>query len=121
MEPADLRRYFDAYWDAGWQIHIHVNGDLGLDVFFDIIDDAMTRLPRIDHRTTIVHFATPPKSRWNEFPASVRSCLPTPSTRSGFADKYSEYGLGANGCDHGCGCEVANFVFDHLAQNGFAA
>lgn len=57
MEPADLRRYFDAYWDAGWQIHIHVNGDLGLDVFFDIIDDAMTRLPRIDHRTTIVHFA----------------------------------------------------------------
>ncbi len=57
MAPDDFRCHFDVYWDAGWQIHIHVNGDLGLDVLLDIIADAMARLARIDHRTTIVHFA----------------------------------------------------------------
>ena len=26
-----------------------------------------------------------------------------------------------SGCDHGCGCEVANFITDHLNEHGFAA
>lgn len=99
MEPADLRRYFDAYWDAGWQIHIHVNGDLGLDVLLDIIDDAMTRHPRIDHRTTIVHFANSTEEQVERIArvgaiVSANSYYPV-----GFADKFSEYGLGADRAD----------------------
>ena len=38
MEPGDLKKVFDAYWDADWQIHIHVNGDLGLEVVLDVIE-----------------------------------------------------------------------------------
>jgi predicted amidohydrolase YtcJ len=99
MEPADLRRYFDAYWDAGWQIHIHVNGDLGLDVLLDIVDAAMTRHPRIDHRTTIVHFANSTEDQVKRIAhlgaiVSANSYYPV-----GFADKYSEYGLGAERAD----------------------
>lgn len=30
MEPEELERYFQVYWDAGWQVHTHVNGDAGL-------------------------------------------------------------------------------------------
>ena len=30
-----------AYWDAGWQLHIHVNGDAALDLVLDTIDDCM--------------------------------------------------------------------------------
>ena len=40
MEPEDLRKAFDTYWDDDWQIHIHVNGDLGLEVLVEIIEDA---------------------------------------------------------------------------------
>jgi len=57
MEPEDLRKAFDTYWDDDWQIHIHVNGDLGLEVLVEIIEDAQRRHPRDDHRTVIVHFA----------------------------------------------------------------
>ena len=94
MEPTDLRRYFDAYWDAGWQIHIHVNGDLGLDVLLEVIEDAMTRHPRIDHRTTIVHFANSTEDQVDRIArvgaiVSANSYYPV-----GFADKYSDYGLG---------------------------
>ena len=43
MEPEDLRKAFDTYWDDDWQIHIHVNGDLGLEVLVEIIEDAQRR------------------------------------------------------------------------------
>jgi predicted amidohydrolase YtcJ len=99
MEPAELRRFFNVYWDAGWQIHIHVNGDLGLDVLLDIIADAMARHPRIDHRTTIVHFANSTEEqvvRIAKLGAIVSANAYYPV---GFADKYSEFGLGPERAD----------------------
>jgi predicted amidohydrolase YtcJ len=99
MEPAELRRFFDVYWEAGWQIHIHVNGDLGLDVLLDIIADAMARHPRIDHRTTIVHFANSTEEqivRIAKLGAIVSANAYYPV---GFADKYSEFGLGPERAD----------------------
>ena len=99
MEPEDLRRYFDAYWDAGWQIHVHVNGDLGLDVLLDIVDDAMTRHPRIDHRTTIVHFANSTEEQVQRIARLGAIVSANPYYPVGFADKYGEYGLGAQRAD----------------------
>ncbi len=99
MEPAELRRYFDVYWDAGWQIHIHVNGDLGLDVLLDIITDAITRFPRIDHRTTIVHFANSTEEQVSRIAALGAIVSANPYYPVGFADKYSQYGLGSERAD----------------------
>ena len=94
MEPDDLRRYFDAYWDAGWQIHIHVNGDLGLDVLLDVIDDAMRRHPRLDHRTTIVHFANSTEDQVDRIARLGAIVSANPYYPVGFADKFGDYGLG---------------------------
>jgi predicted amidohydrolase YtcJ len=99
MEPDELRRYFDVYWDAGWQIHIHVNGDLGLDVLLDIITDAMARHPRIDHRTTIVHFANSTEDQVKRIAALGAIVSANPYYPVGFADKYSEFGLGPERAD----------------------
>ncbi len=94
MEPVDLRRYFDAYWDAGWQIHVHVNGDLGLEVLLDIIDDAMARRPRVDHRTTIVHFANSTEEQVERIARLGAIVSANPYYPVGFADKYRDHGLG---------------------------
>jgi predicted amidohydrolase YtcJ len=99
MEPDELRRYFDVYWDAGWQIHIHVNGDLGLDVLLDIITDAMARQPRIDHRTTIVHFANSTEQQVKRIAALGAIVSANPYYPVGFADKYGDYGLGPERAD----------------------
>lgn len=40
-EPDVLRTQFSRFWDAGFSLHIHVNGDEGLDVVLD----ALERLP----------------------------------------------------------------------------
>jgi predicted amidohydrolase YtcJ len=57
MEPDFFARTFRVYWDLGYQLHVHVNGDAGLDMVLDQLEQNMRRAPRHDHRTVIVHFA----------------------------------------------------------------
>jgi len=57
MDPDFFARSFRVYWDLGYQIHVHVNGDAGLDMVLDQLELNMRRRPRPDHRTVIVHFA----------------------------------------------------------------
>jgi predicted amidohydrolase YtcJ len=57
MDPDFFARTMRVYWDAGYQVHIHVNGDAGLDMVLDQIELNMRRHPRADHRTVIIHFA----------------------------------------------------------------
>ena len=56
VEPAQLQRQIERWWDAGFDIHIHTNGDLGVDACLDAIDAQLHRHPRFDHRTTLHHF-----------------------------------------------------------------
>tara|TARA_B100000767_G_scaffold189324_1_gene176640 strand:+ start:1524 stop:3221 length:1698 start_codon:yes stop_codon:yes gene_type:complete len=56
MEDRVFTETFKLYWDAGYQIHIHQNGDGGLDRLLNVLEENMKRNPRDDHRTTIVHF-----------------------------------------------------------------
>ncbi len=56
MEEDVFKETFRIYWDAGYQIHIHQNGDSGLDRILEVLEENMARNPRDDHRTTIVHF-----------------------------------------------------------------
>jgi predicted amidohydrolase YtcJ len=57
MDPVFFARTFRVYWDAGYQLHVHVNGDAGLDMVLDQLEANLKRHPRQDHRTVIVHFA----------------------------------------------------------------
>jgi hypothetical protein len=99
MEPDDLRKVFDAYWDAEWQPHIHVNGDHGLEVVLDILADAQQRFPRVDHRTVIVHFANSTEAQVKRIAELGAIVSANPYYPVGFADKYSEWGLGPDRAD----------------------
>jgi predicted amidohydrolase YtcJ len=57
MDPDFFARTFRVYRDLGYQLHVHVNGDAGLDMVLDQLEQNMRRAPRHDHRTVIVHFA----------------------------------------------------------------
>jgi len=99
MEPDQLKLVFDAYWDAEWQIHIHVNGDLGLEVLLDILDEAQRRKPRNDHRTVIVHFANSTEKQVERIASLGAIVSANPYYPVGFADKYSAWGLGPERAD----------------------
>ena len=100
MEPEDLRKAFDTYWDDDWQIHIHVNGDLGLEVLIEIIEDAQRRHPRTDHRTVIVHFANSTEALIDRIAATGSIVSANPYYPVGFADRYGAWGLGPERADN---------------------
>lgn len=94
MDPEVFARAFRLYWDAGYQIHIHVNGDRGLDMVLDNLELNMRRHPRHDHRTVIVHFAVSGKDQVDRIKRLGAIVSGNPYYVAALADKYSEVGLG---------------------------
>ncbi len=93
-EPADYEAAFALYWDAGFHIHTHVNGDGGLQVVTDTLARNMRANPRGDHRFTVVHFAMSTEeqiARLAELGAIISA---NPYYPVALADRYSEIGLG---------------------------
>ncbi|AUC16702.1 amidohydrolase [Tenacibaculum sp. SZ-18] len=89
-----FERAFRIFWDAGYQIHIHVNGDAGLDRVLNTLELNIRRNPRFDHRTVIVHFAVSQKDQVARL--AKLNCIVSgnPYYTSALADNYSIFGLG---------------------------
>ena len=105
IDPPAFGFMFQTYWDADYQIHIHNNGDAGLDVLLGELEKAMARKPREDHRTVLVHFgfAQPDQvKRWIELGGIVSS---NPYYVTALAGRYAKLGVGpersANMVPHG--------------------
>jgi predicted amidohydrolase YtcJ len=94
MPPDQLEERARLYWNAGYQLHIHVNGDLGLEVLLNILEKLMAENPRADHRTVIVHFANSTEEQIGRIARLGAIVSANPYYPVGFADKYSETGLG---------------------------
>lgn len=94
-----FQRAFRIYWDAGYQIHIHVNGDAGLDRVLNTLEANLRRNPRFDHRTTIVHFAVSAADQVQRIKALGAIVSGNPYYVTALADNYSEVGLGPERAD----------------------
>jgi predicted amidohydrolase YtcJ len=99
MQPEELARFYRVYWDAGWQIHTHVNGDLGLDVVLDALEQCGSLNPLADHRCVIVHFANSTEEQVDRIASLGAIVSANPYYPCGFADKYSAVGLGPDRAD----------------------
>ncbi|MGH1370775.1 MAG: amidohydrolase [Cellvibrionaceae bacterium] len=100
MTPEQLEKAARVFWMDDYQLHIHVNGDLGLDKTLDIIERLQSEYPRQDHRSTIHHLAyarTDQATRMAELGVRVSA---NPYYVWALADKYSEVGLGPERAQH---------------------
>ncbi len=55
IPPETIREQFAAFHAAGWQVHVHTNGDEAVEVTLDAIEAALATHPRRDHRHTLQH------------------------------------------------------------------
>jgi predicted amidohydrolase YtcJ len=94
INPDLLERAFATYWDAGYQIHVHQNGDEGLDVVLDIVEANLKRNPREDHRTVIVHFGFSTKEQVQRIKELGIIVSANSYYTVALADTYSEVGIG---------------------------
>lgn len=99
MQPEVFRAFARAYWNADWQLNIHVNGDAALDLVLDTIASCMAEHPRTDHRTVIVHFANSTEEQVDRIAALGCIVSANPYYPVGFADQYALHGLGADRAD----------------------
>ncbi len=56
MQPKEQDDVFETFYKAGWDIHIHVNGDGGLDTLLAIIDRARTSTPNSTSKIFLEHY-----------------------------------------------------------------
>ncbi len=99
MTPKNIDQRAQLYWNAGYQLHIHVNGDLGLEVVLDVLERRMRENPRPNHRTVIIHFATSTEEQIARIARLGAIVSANPYYPVGFADKYGKYGLGPERAD----------------------
>jgi predicted amidohydrolase YtcJ len=99
MPPDEFEKRFKLYWGAGYQIHIHVNGDLGLEMVLDTLERRMRETPRADHRTVIVHFANSTEEQVARIKRLGAIVSANPYYTTAFADKYGKAGLGPERAD----------------------
>lgn len=100
MDPDFFARAFKVYWDADYQIHVHVNGDAGLDTVLDNVEANMRRHPRYDHRTVAIHLAVSQKDQVERMKRLGVIVSANPYYVRALADAYSKDGLGPERADN---------------------
>lgn len=90
------QQFARTFWDAGFQLHAHCNGDGGARFTLDLLNDLLDETPRFDHRFTMEHwgYATVEQDRRLAVLGAVVSGQPWYTHVLG--DKYAEIGLGAD-------------------------
>ncbi len=95
MTPLDLfKDQISMYWDNGYKIHVHSNGDKGIQQVLDYLTLDQKRNPRKDHRLTLHHMGYFTDEMAEEIKALGVESSVNPYYLWALADKYSENGLG---------------------------
>lgn len=94
MEPEVFEMAFETYWDAGYQLHVHQNGDAALDLVLDTLELNMKRKPRDDHRTVIIHFGFSRPDQVERIAKLGAIVSANPFYTVALGDRYQEVGIG---------------------------
>ncbi len=95
MTPLDLfKEQLSLYWNAGYKIHVHANGDLGIQQVFDFNAADQKAHSRDDHRFTLHHMGYFTDDQAQQLTDLGMEASVNPYYLWALADKYSKYGLG---------------------------
>lgn len=94
MAPPVLKAGVMAAWKAGYTIHVHVNGDGGMDAVLDAVESAQKAHPRFDHRFHVHHVGFHAQSQTARMAALGIHASVNPYYLHALGDDYSIFGLG---------------------------
>ena len=96
MTPLDLfQQQLSFYWQNGYQIHVHANGDLGIQQVLDFNQADQVKLAREDHRFTLHHMGYFTEEQVAQLAKLDIEASVNPYYLWALADKYSDVGLGS--------------------------
>lgn len=92
--PEYTRALAKVFWKAGYQIHVHVNGDEGAQFCLDLLQELLDEHPRADHRFTMEHWGYSTEEQNRRLAILGGQVSGQPYYVYMLGDKYSEQGLG---------------------------
>ena len=90
----DLTQQITDYWRAGYKLHIHANGDKGIQQVIDTVAALQKSDPRQDHRLTLHHMGYFDDQQAAQIASLGIEASVNPFYLWALADKYGEFGLG---------------------------
>jgi len=95
MAPRDITAdYARTFWNAGFQLHAHANGDAATSWFIELLDQLLTESPRADHRMTLEHFAYSTEDQTRQLKALGALVSANPYYHYILSELYAETWLG---------------------------
>ncbi len=94
MAPPVLKEGVHTFWNAGWQIHTHVNGDGGMDSVLAALQGAQDEKPRFDHRFFMHHVGYHSAAQTDRIATLGAHASVNPYFLHALGDDYSRVGLG---------------------------
>ncbi len=95
-------KFAEVFWDAGYQLHIHCNGDLGAQYSLGLLRKLLDRRPRFDHRYTLEHWGYSTEEQNREVAALNAVVSGQPWYLHVLGDKYADVGLGPDRAHQMC-------------------
>jgi predicted amidohydrolase YtcJ len=100
MEPAELEAAARVYWNAGYQINVHANGDLGVKTALDVLEKLQNEHPRTDHRYALHHLGYSTQAQARRMAALGAIVSANPYYLWALGDLYAKVGLGPERASH---------------------
>jgi predicted amidohydrolase YtcJ len=95
MTPEEQAEVLDAFWKTGWDIHIHVNGDAGLDLVLDQIEERQRADPGTPGRRIVLeHYGYAREDQHRRVAALGIAVSNNAYYLHELAPIYAEHGLG---------------------------
>jgi predicted amidohydrolase YtcJ len=94
MQPKEQEDVFNTFWKAGWDIHIHVNGDGGLDTLLAIIDRVKAATPNSTSHIILEHYGYARPDQHAKVAAAGMWVSNNPYYYYELSGPYSKEGLG---------------------------
>ena len=95
-QPGPFEELARRYWNAGFQIHVHTNGDEGAKMVLDVLEKLEDEKPRADHRFTLEHYGTGNDATSRRVAVLRAQVSANPFYLYDLGDTYAEVGLGAD-------------------------
>jgi predicted amidohydrolase YtcJ len=95
MAPLEVTTaWAQAFWNEGYQIHAHTNGDKSAAAMIDLLRTLLEETPRTDHRFALEHFAYSTEDQTRQLRALGAVVSANPYYQYILSDIYSDQWLG---------------------------
>mgnify|MGYP006076818775 CR=1 FL=1 len=95
LAPVDVTAVWaEAFWEAGYKLHAHTNGDLSAAELIKIVRGLQQKTPRVDHRFTLEHFAYATEEQSRQMAALGMVVSANPYYQFILSDIYADQWLG---------------------------